>query len=237
MFQKNVFLWEKKGMREKNVFIGLGVAIAVALILFIGARCISPVCRSTSNGGNDTDSYKQPLHNVSHDWRYEYFDYIKQNIDTFAYKTFTLCYVDNDTIPEVCLIGSCYADGAILLSQYNGVVSALECYWSPQYIEKKGLICDGYAHGGTYGNNIYSLQYGTFQTIVETKAVWNWQDSFLFYLNGEVVDSIHGNNVEDSCIVIQEQLNNVYYSKGESKSISENNIQPTKRFLLSSSQN
>ncbi len=119
-------------------------------------------------------------------------------------------------------MGSCYADGAIILSQFNDTVSALKCYWSPQYIERKGLICDGYAHGGTYGNNIYSLQYGTFQTIVETKAVWNWQDSFLFYLNGEVVDSIHGNNVEDSSIVIQEQLHKVYYSKGESKFMTDN---------------
>ena len=92
-----------------------------------------------------------------------------------------------------------------------------------EYIEKEGLICDGLAHGGTYGNNIYSLQNGIFHTIVETIAVWNMQeDSFLFYLNGEVVDSIHGNNVEDSCIVIQEQLHKVYYSKGESKSVTDN---------------
>ena len=209
-------------MTYKKVVVGLGVAIAVAVILFIGARCFSPISRSTSNGESDSEFYKQPLHKVLHDWRHVYFDYIKQNIDTSAYKSYTLCYVDDDKIPEVCLIGSCYADGVIILSQFNGVVSALKCYRSPQYIERKGLICDGYAHGGTYGNNIYSLQYGTFQTIVETKAVWNWQDSFLFYLNGEVVDSIHGNNVEDSSIVIQEQLHKVYYSKGESKFMTDN---------------
>ena len=209
-------------MKKKFVFIGWGVAIAVAAILFIGARCFSPISRSTSKGGNDSEFYKQPLHKVLHDWRYVYFDYIKQNIDTSAYKTFTLCYVDNDTIPEVCLMGSCYADGVIILSQFNGTVTALKCYRSPEYIERKGLICDGYAHGGTYGNDVYSLQNGTFHTIVETKAVWNWQDSFLFYLNGEVVDSIHGNNVEDSSIVIQEQLHKVYYTKGESKFMTDN---------------
>lgn len=223
-------------MKKKFVFAGLGVAIVVVVILFVIVLGDSD-SRLTSAAESDSVFHKQLDFAKSQDWRHVYFDYIKQNIDTSAYKTFTLCYLDNDTIPEVCLMGSCYADGAILLSQYNGVVSALKCYWSPQYIERKGLISDGYAHSGTYGNNIYSLQYGTFQTIVETKAVWNWQDSFIFYLNDEVVDSIHGNNVEDSCIVIQEQLNNVYYSKGESKSISENNIQPTKRFLLSSSQN
>ena len=224
-------------MRNKKVVVGLGVAIVAVAIVFVVVWGNSG-SRTTSAVESDSVFHEQPNLADSQDWQHVYFDYIKQNIDTSAYKSFTLCYVDNDTIPEVCLMGSCYADGAILLSQYNGVVSALECYWSPQYIEKKGLICDGYAHSGTYGNNIYSLQNGTFHTIVETKAVWNMQDSFLFYLNGEVVDSIHGNNVEDSSIVIQEQLNKVYYSKGESKSISENNIiQPTKRFLLSSSQN
>ena len=208
-------------MNKKFVFIGLGVAIVAVAMLFVVVLRDSGSCTTSAVESNSV-FHEQPNFADSQDWQHVYFDYIKQNIDTSAYKIFTLCYVDNDTIPEVCLMGSCYADGAILLSQYNSTVSALKCYRSPQYIERKGLICDGYAHGGTYGNNIYSLQYGTFQTIVETKSVWNWQDSFLFYLNGEVVDSIHGNNVEDSSIVIQEQLHKVYYSKGESKFMTDN---------------
>lgn len=208
-------------MNKKFVFIGLGVAIVAVAMLFVVVLRDSGSC-TTSAVESDSVFHEQPNLADSQDWQHVYFDYIKQNIDTSAYKSFTLCYVDDDKIPEVCLIGSCYADGVIILSQFNGVVSALKCYRSPQYIERKGLICDGYAHGGTYGSDVYSLQNGTFHTIVETKTVWNWQDSFLFYLNGEVVDSIHGNNVEDSSIVIQEQLNQVYYSKGESKFMTDN---------------
>ena len=209
-------------INKKVVFVVLGVAIVAVAIVFVVVLRNSG-SRTTSAVESDSVFHEQPNFANSQDWQHVYFNYIKQNIDTSAYKTFTLCYVDNDTIPEVCLMGSCYADGAIILSQFNDTVSALECFWSPQYIERKGLICDGYAHGGTYGNNIYSLQNGIFHTIVETIAVWNMQeDSFLFYLNGKVVDSIHGNNVEDSSIVIQEQLNQVYYSKGESKSVTDN---------------
>lgn len=196
----------------------------IILIVLCGLALLACKREKTGNQSQElqnkiSDSTAQNVEEKEiNDWKGAYLDYM-QNLDTTAYKTYATCFIDDDTIPELCLFGTSYADGSIILSQYNKKVSALKCYWSPQYIEKQGLIADGYAHGGTYGNLIYTLQNGTFKLILETKAVWNWEDAFIFYVNGEIVDTIQGNNVEDSCSIIQEQLNKMYYSKGESKAL------------------
>ena len=57
------------------------------------------------------------------DWMSIYENYIYDNIDTTVYLTISTCYVDDDSIPELCLFGTCYFEGSIILSQYAGAVT------------------------------------------------------------------------------------------------------------------
>jgi hypothetical protein len=72
-----------------------------------------------------------PSEYMHSDWMRVYADYILDSIHR-NYQRFAICYIDNDDIPELCLYGLGFGDGAIILSQQNGVVSHYRSYWSPQ---------------------------------------------------------------------------------------------------------
>ncbi|MBR6063971.1 MAG: hypothetical protein IKP54_07450 [Bacteroidales bacterium] len=156
-----------------------------------------------------------------------YAAYINENIDTSVYQKCCICYIDDDTIPELCLFGSCFADGTIILSQHNGVVTRRDCNWSPHYIERSGLIDDGYAHSGLYGDKIIRLKGGVFEEILCTEAVWHEGDTdhpayFVYTMNGKVVDTLYGEEVnEERRTKVNDAIKQVYSSKGTSKSIYE----------------
>ena len=160
-------------------------------------------------------------------WMETYSKYIHDSIDAQAYKSYTLCYVDNDTIPELCIMGTSYADGALILSQHKGKCSCLKCHWSPYYIERSGLINDGWAHSGSFGNCIYALTSDGFQKRITTEAIWHdndiataTDDYFVFWIDGIAIDTIKGNNDEDAynqCKKVKSELDKLYYSQGESK--------------------
>lgn len=155
------------------------------------------------------------------DWIRVYSKYIIDSIDTSQYREFSICYIDNDSVPEIGLHGRCFADGAIVLTQQNGVVSSIRTYWSPYYIEKSGLIYNGCAHGGTYSAEIIQLINGSFKILLCTEAIWNGkyesQSGFTYYINDKVIDSLVGNDInEESCTQINNALQQAYHSKGES---------------------
>ena len=90
---------------------------------------------------------------------------------------------------------------------YNGVVSQYRSYWSPQYIERKGLIDDGYAHTGTGGDNIIKLENGEFKVVLRTKMIWKSEykkdgedydnQYFVYFINDNIVDLIFGKDAGD----------------------------------------
>ena len=151
--------------------------------------------------------------------RYE--KYINENIDTFAYSRQNLCYIDDDSIPEFCLMGQCDAEGTIILSQHNGKVTRRDCNIYPYYIEHSGLINDGYVHHGHYDNQIIKLQNGTFIDVLLTQATWSYDHPYFVYsINHQVVDTLYGDEVsEESCPIINEVLHQSYYSKGKSRAV------------------
>lgn len=159
------------------------------------------------------------------DWKKNYEAYVHDNIDTASYQRQIECYIDNDDVPELCLFGESYADGAIILTQYKGKVVKLDCYWSPEYIERSGLINNSYGHMGTSGTEIIKLDHGVFEEILHTEAVWHEGDSdqapyFVYTINEQVVDTLYGEDVtEESCSRINDTIEKVYYSKGTSKSL------------------
>ena len=159
--------------------------------------------------------------NPNENYMSRYEKYINENIDTSAYFRHNLCYIDDDSIPEFCLMGQCYAEGSIILSQHNGKVTRRDCNISPYYIERSGLINDGYVHHGHYDNQIIKLQDGIFTDILLTQATWSYERPYFVYsINNQVIDTLYGDDAnEESCSAINEALYNTYYSKGISISI------------------
>ena len=171
---------------------------------------------------NRTRQKKSRADSASTKWMSYYTSYINDNIDTSAYTKTFLCYIDDDDIPELCLFGTCFGEGAIILSQYKGDVSEYISYWSPHYIERSGLIDNGYAHHGSYGDHIIQLKNGIFKEILHTEAIWHdgTPPYFVYTINEQVIDTLYGaDKDEDSCPQIIEAVNQAYYSKGKSLDI------------------
>lgn len=158
------------------------------------------------------------------EWIKVYSKFILDSVDTSAYKKFVICHIDDDEIPELCIYGRSLAEGAMILSQHKGIVSRYWSNWNPQYIERSGLIYNGYAHIGTYRDYIVKLEKGTFREILHTEAVWHNTDDpyFVYLINEKVVDTIHGENVdEESCALVNNALQREYATKGTSLPIYE----------------
>lgn len=167
-----------------------------------------------------------PSEYINSDWMRVYADYICDSIHR-NYQSFAICYIDNDDIPELCLYGLSFGDGAIILSQQNGVVSHYRSYWSPQYIERKGFIDDGYSYGGTGGDNIVKLENGEFQVVLQTQSVFHYgtdtcDQYFEYWINDELVDKIFGKNADyGSSKILEDAIKKEYSSKGSSIAISD----------------
>ena len=165
-----------------------------------------------------------PSEYINSDWMRVYADYILDSIHR-NYQSFAICYIDNDDIPELCLYGLGFGDGAIILSQQNGVVSHYRSYWSPQYIERKGFIDDGYSYGGTGVDNIVKLVNGEFQVVLQTQSVFHYgtdtcDQYFEYWINDELVDKIFGKNADyGSSKILEDAIKKKYSSKGSSIAI------------------
>ena len=172
-----------------------------------------------------------PSQYINSDWMRVYADFIRDSIENhYAYERFAVCYIDNDSIPEICLSGTSYGDGALILTQNNGKCHYLRCYWSPYYIERKGLIDDGYAHSGTGGDNIVKLDKGVFSVLLQTESHLhdeNMNDGedydnkyFVYMIDGVAVDTIIGKDADyDSSEALNKALQREYTSKGTSIAI------------------
>lgn len=162
-----------------------------------------------------------PSEYLHSDWMRVYADYIHDSIHR-NYQSFAICYIDNDDIPELCLYGLGFGDGAII----NGVVSHYRSYWSPQYIERKGFIDDGYSYGGTGGDNIVKLENGEFQVVLQTQSVFHYGSDtcdqyFEYWINDELVDKILGKDADyGSSKILEDVIKKKYSSKGSSIAIS-----------------
>ena len=152
-------------------------------------------------------------------WMKVYSKYIVANIDTSAYQEFIICYIDNDTVPELCLEGTCWADGNLILTQQNGIVYSYKTAFCPEYILKGGLILDGWSHGGSHGTNIVKLTNGSFKEILHTEVAEPspTRDFWTYYINGKLIASLSGDTIDElSCTRINNAIEQAYYSKGRS---------------------
>ena len=165
--------------------------------------------------------------NADADWIKGYATYINDNVDTSIYKKYSVCYIDDDDVPEVCLFGSCFSDGTVILSQYNGTVIRRDCNISPYYIERCGLVDDGVSHTGFYVEQILRLRNGVFEEILCAEATWHEEDSefpayFVYKINDHVIDTLYGEDInEGSCAQMNDAIKQAYSAKGTSRAMNE----------------
>ncbi|MBR4452975.1 MAG: hypothetical protein IKS33_01810 [Bacteroidales bacterium] len=150
-----------------------------------------------------------------------YSKYIVESIDTSAYRNFYICYIDNDTVPELCLDGTCWADGCVILTQQDGIVYSYKtCVW-PAYILKGGLILNECSHTGSHENSIVKLTNGTFKEILHTEVLEPvpGRDFWTYYINDKLILSLSEDTGGFSCARIDNAIDQAYYSKGRSYDI------------------
>ena len=197
--------------------------------MFVFGFCIFilAACNNKSNSDTGADTNTNTDTGTYTDWIKGYATYINDNVDTSVYKKYSMCYIDDDDTPELCLFGSCFADGAIILSQNNGKVTQRGCNSFPYYIERSGLIDNGYAHNGLYGDQILQLKDGEFEEILCADAMWYGGDAdhpayFVYKINDQVIDTLYGEDVNDeSCPQMNDAIKQAYSSKGNSRALFE----------------
>lgn len=197
--------------------------------LLISIFLLLTITGCSNYGGDDkekaNDSTALFQDYITAEWMDGYKEYVEDYIDTFTYRRFSICQIDEDDIPEICFFGNSFSDGAIILSQQDGMVFSYVSYWSPQYIEKSGLINDGYSHSGSSGDIIVKLENGSFKEVLNTEAIWYPSDNGDFYvykINEKPIDTLSGNDInEESCQEIKNELQRVYHSQGKSILISD----------------
>ncbi len=103
------------------------------------------------------------------DWKSAYLNYLSV-LDLSYCEGFSLIYVDNNDIPELFIMGRCEADGEIICSYNNGLLTehAFGRLYGTSYAEKSGLILHTNGNMGYYYSNLYELKSGVFTCLHES---------------------------------------------------------------------
>ena len=167
------------------------------------------------------------------EWVKTYARFILDSLDAAtAIENSSLCHIDDDDIPELCLYWIAIGEGSLILTQHNGVVDAIGFGKgiSPEYIERTGLIKVSCHHlDRSLDQYIYKLSNGRFEQILKTEAVWfsgdvihplDHPDSIVYSINGKVVETIRDENAtEQSCQKIGDAIYEAFYSEGKSQGV------------------
>ena len=94
----------------------------------------------------------------SDEWKEAYVEWINTQKDG---ATFKLCYVNEDTIPEIISLGESMSDGTTFATYANGQVQE-ENVWGMgvSYVEGENVLDDGGGNMGNYYDHIYTIQKG-----------------------------------------------------------------------------
>lgn len=162
------------------------------------------------------------------EWATLYNNYVHDSLEEgFVSKRYALCYIDDDSIPELCLNGMSFGEWSLILTQHAGIVSAQYCGIDPEYIEHTGLIKSSIHYlDRTLLTYIYKLQNGVFEEILSTEAKCIYHsynpfekwDGFIYKVNEKVVDTLYGMKYDEwSCPQLNDAYKQAYESKGVSK--------------------
>lgn len=101
----------------------------------------------------------------SDEWKEAYIEWINKQKEG---ATFKLCYVNEDSIPEIISFGECNADGTTFATYANGKVQEKNVWgMGVSYIERKNVLDDGSGNMGNYYDHIYAIQNGKWVQIAK----------------------------------------------------------------------
>ncbi|MBR5983886.1 MAG: hypothetical protein IK025_09250 [Bacteroidales bacterium] len=182
-----------------------------------------------------------PKEYIEADWMKAYASYILDSIsEPYKYVVFSVCFIDNDDIPEICLGNGC-CSSEVFLTQHNGIVSFASGGYSfyPKYIEKRGLIRIFWVGcGHTCGYYIVKLENGNFEYLLSIDSgfysspiePYTIQEVYDFRTKKTLVDTLYEGNQYNMGKVVKDAMDREYSSKGISREVfdSAQNVYPIK---------
>jgi hypothetical protein len=183
----------------------------------------------------DEDAYIHPedfrfIDHSDEEWAKLYTEYVHDSLKGVSLnKNYSLCYIDDDDIPELCFYSMSLGEWSLILTQYEGKVSCQAFGIHPEYIERTGLIRSSiYDLDRTLWEYIYKLQDGVFTEILSTVAdcggnlgnPFEQWEYFVYYINDKVVDTLYGMECDErSCPKLNIVYNLVYGFRGTSRDV------------------
>lgn len=218
-------------MREIMSLVAFALfAISLCVLVFVS-------CDSYTNRMDpyDKEAYIHPedfrfIEHSDEEWAKLYTEYVHDSLkDVSLNKNYSLCYIDDDDIPELCFYSMSLGEWSLILTQYEGKVSCQAFGRSPGYIERTGLIESSfYDLDRTMRVYIYKLQNGVFTEILSTEAdcggnmgnPFEQWEYFIYSINGKIIDTLYGMEYDEwSCPQLNEAYRQAYESKGTSREI------------------
>lgn len=172
----------------------------------------------------------------SDEWKEAYVEWINNQKEG---ATFKLCYVNEDTIPEIICLEGCNADGTTFATYANGQVQE-ENVWGAgvSYIEGENVLDDGSGNMGNYYDHIYTIRKGKWVQIAkgeygigdnteldatdESDYSYTWNGKKMSKENYEknlkkIYDKKSATNLDDSykCVSAEELINELIGSDEE----------------------
>ena len=105
------------------------------------------------------------------DYKEAYLDFLKDKKD--SHRAFALVFIDGDEIPELYMSGVCEADGDVICTLRNGVVTLqhLSRNGGGKYVEKSGNIINRNGHMGYYYDHAYKLDENGFTKTLDASYI------------------------------------------------------------------
>ena len=172
----------------------------------------------------------------SDEWKEAYVEWINNQKEG---ATFKLCYVNEDTIPEIISLGESMSDGTTFATYANGQVQE-ENVWGMgvSYIEGRNVLDDGGGNMGNYYDHIYTIRKGKWVQIAkgeygigdnteldvedESNYSYTWNGKKMSKENYEknlkkIYDKKSATNLDDSykCVSAEELINELIGSDEE----------------------
>lgn len=121
------------------------------------------------------------------EWSLAYAEYI-DNLEYASEFTYSLIYLDEDTIPELFITTNCEAGGEIVATYYDGKVIDLQLSRiGTTYIEHSGLLYTNTGHMDYYPVYITRLEDGDFQVIAEGVSYLSEENREIVANGGEYI--------------------------------------------------
>lgn len=177
-------------MKHARFFLLFASMVVMGCCNFLVGKSLTDITLNTNGISEDSlrEMSKEP-------YMVPYVKYLMTKYNQWEYDEiwrYTLAYIDDDDIPEMFFCGSSNADGFLVLSQNNGIVSSIDGLKEVNYFERTGLLRVSGCYMGNCFFEVFQLKNGKFEstaTLREEEQNMPFEDSeILYYYNDAKVD-------------------------------------------------